>query len=416
MPELPYSGSNWKINMDKVTMNRLDIQNSSSLPIALSPVAAALDDQIPLSKDHSEHLIQNLADIVESGRQFSDLSDPQTIRRICAEKIPHWNKFEIDEIKVSQIMAGLTNQLFRVHIDREVDATISKQVLFRVYGTTVGDLYDSKFELEVFKILSKNDSAPRLIAEFVGGRIEEYILGPALLVKDMTNPAVLCAMASILSKFHKLYRTVPEISKWIKNEPSTWRCLKRWRKKAWSLYLIAQGEASLKASSSLRDTTSTQNEGSDNQTDIEADIEVPKDEEYNSIKLTLSKNDDNCFLFDTIDGFTPRLESTENLLREKNSFAKDSFATRLKDTGIDLMYEEARNLKNLILPYKDVNKTAINGIAFCHNDVQENNILVTGSRLRIIDFEYADFNHPAFDIANFFCEMTIDYCHCGKVN
>ena len=51
-----------------------------------------------------------------------------------------------------------------------------------------------------------------------------------------------------------------------------------------------------------------------------------------------------------------------------------------------------------------------NEIVFCHNDAQENNILVTPYGLRLIDFEYADFNFQFADIGNLFNEFTMDYC------
>jgi thiamine kinase-like enzyme len=51
-----------------------------------------------------------------------------------------------------------------------------------------------------------------------------------------------------------------------------------------------------------------------------------------------------------------------------------------------------------------------NEIVFCHNDAQENNILVTPYGLRLIDFEYADFNFQFADIGNVFNEFTMDYC------
>lgn len=48
-------------------------------------------------------------------------------------------------------------------------------------------------------------------------------------------------------------------------------------------------------------------------------------------------------------------------------------------------------------------------IVFCHNDVQENNILVTPYGIRLIDFEYANFNFQMADVGNFFNEFTMDY-------
>merc|ERR1719219_2112937 len=48
-------------------------------------------------------------------------------------------------------------------------------------------------------------------------------------------------------------------------------------------------------------------------------------------------------------------------------------------------------------------------ICFCHNDIQENNILNTPIGLKLIDYEYASYNFRAFDIGNHFCEWTYDY-------
>ncbi|PAA83902.1 hypothetical protein BOX15_Mlig022238g1, partial [Macrostomum lignano] len=55
-------------------------------------------------------------------------------------------------------------------------------------------------------------------------------------------------------------------------------------------------------------------------------------------------------------------------------------------------------------------------VVFCHNDLQENNILKFdnasrqhGFSLQLIDFEYCSYNWRAFDIGNFFNEWTLDY-------
>ncbi|VDN03022.1 unnamed protein product [Thelazia callipaeda] len=57
-------------------------------------------------------------------------------------------------------------------------------------------------------------------------------------------------------------------------------------------------------------------------------------------------------------------------------------------------------------------------IVFCHNDLLIHNIIhdkKTGS-VSFIDFEYADYNYQAFDIANHFCEYAgvenFDYSRC----
>ncbi|TRY66392.1 hypothetical protein DNTS_003357 [Danionella cerebrum] len=57
-------------------------------------------------------------------------------------------------------------------------------------------------------------------------------------------------------------------------------------------------------------------------------------------------------------------------------------------------------------------------VVFCHNDLQEGNILLLSGRenterkkLMLIDFEYSSYNYRGFDIGNFFCEWTYDYTY-----
>ncbi|XP_069018907.1 choline/ethanolamine kinase [Embiotoca jacksoni] len=57
-------------------------------------------------------------------------------------------------------------------------------------------------------------------------------------------------------------------------------------------------------------------------------------------------------------------------------------------------------------------------VVFCHNDVQEGNILVlesrdhtTAERLMLIDFEYSSYNYRGFDFGNHFCEWMYDYTY-----
>uniref|UniRef100_A0A2L2Y177 Choline kinase alpha n=1 Tax=Parasteatoda tepidariorum TaxID=114398 RepID=A0A2L2Y177_PARTP len=64
---------------------------------------------------------------------------------------------------------------------------------------------------------------------------------------------------------------------------------------------------------------------------------------------------------------------------------------------------------------KPVLMRAKSPVLFCHNDLQEGNILVpeTNSanedKIVFIDFEYCSYNFRAFDIANHFCEWICDY-------
>ncbi|XP_054150065.1 choline/ethanolamine kinase isoform X2 [Melozone crissalis] len=56
-------------------------------------------------------------------------------------------------------------------------------------------------------------------------------------------------------------------------------------------------------------------------------------------------------------------------------------------------------------------------VVFCHNDVQEGNILLlagreaSSERLMLIDFEYSSYNYRGFDLGNHFCEWVYSYSH-----
>ncbi|XP_028671054.1 choline/ethanolamine kinase [Erpetoichthys calabaricus] len=57
-------------------------------------------------------------------------------------------------------------------------------------------------------------------------------------------------------------------------------------------------------------------------------------------------------------------------------------------------------------------------VVFCHNDVQEGNILLlanqdvsSSEKLMLIDFEYSSYNYRGFDIGNHFCEWVYDYTY-----
>ncbi|KAI0228864.1 hypothetical protein LSAT2_020647 [Lamellibrachia satsuma] len=68
---------------------------------------------------------------------------------------------------------------------------------------------------------------------------------------------------------------------------------------------------------------------------------------------------------------------------------------------------ELKSLKNLL---SKVNSPVV----FCHNDLQEGNILYSTDgcnhwTLLPIDFEYSSYNFRGFDIGNHFCEWCYDY-------
>ncbi|NXW11981.1 CHKA kinase, partial [Fregetta grallaria] len=75
------------------------------------------------------------------------------------------------------------------------------------------------------------------------------------------------------------------------------------------------------------------------------------------------------------------------------------------------LQEEMKSLRELL-------ESTPSPVVFCHNDVQEGNILLlagheasSSDKLMLIDFEYSSYNYRGFDIGNHFCEWVYNYTH-----
>ncbi|NXW89468.1 CHKB kinase, partial [Alopecoenas beccarii] len=74
------------------------------------------------------------------------------------------------------------------------------------------------------------------------------------------------------------------------------------------------------------------------------------------------------------------------------------------------LQEEMKSLRALL-------EATPSPVVFCHNDVQEGNILLlaghedSSDKLMLIDFEYSSYNYRGFDIGNHFCEWVYNYTH-----
>ncbi|EUD65871.1 choline kinase [Plasmodium inui San Antonio 1] len=260
-------------------------------------------------------------DIPLCAQEFSDLTDPLYIKKICLEKVPEWQHFTEDNLRVKQILSGLTNQLFEVGLKEQTANnyhSIRTRVLFRIYGKHVDELYNTISEFEVYKTMSKYKIAPQLLNTFNGGRIEEWLYGDPLRNDDLRNPTILTGIANVLGKFHTLSRKRHLPEHWDRT-PRIFKMMEKWKNQLFKYKNI---------------------------------------EKYKSDILKYIKESDKFI----------------NFMSE---------------------YSKSENLANTIV--------------FCHNDLQENNIINTNKCLRLIDFEYSGFNFLATDIANFFIETSIDY-------
>lgn len=98
----------------------------------------------------------------------------------------------------------------------------------------------------------------------------------------------------------------------------------------------------------------------------------------------------------------------------KGEIRLDKLNDEQKEIAVDLLSQDFEKefawLKPVLLKAKSP-------VLFCHNDLQEGNILVPEGvaafedKIVFIDFEYCSYNFRAFDIANHFCEWCFDYCN-----
>lgn len=76
---------------------------------------------------------------------------------------------------------------------------------------------------------------------------------------------------------------------------------------------------------------------------------------------------------------------------------------------------EMYNLKDEIGNLRKLLDATPSPVVFCHNDIQEGNILLlskpANDSLMLVDFEYSSYNYRGFDIGNHFCEWVYDYTH-----
>uniref|UniRef100_H2ZLV2 ethanolamine kinase n=1 Tax=Ciona savignyi TaxID=51511 RepID=H2ZLV2_CIOSA len=120
--------------------------------------------------------------------------------------------------------------------------------------------------------------------------------------------------------------------------------------------------------------------------------------EYHSLNMPVKK--DPSFI---ISKLLTYLENTKSAFFEDQH--KQSMFLKLCACDID---SEVKFVNRLISK-QDV-------VVFCHNDIQEGNLLYSdrecqGNPVQMIDFEYSSYNYRGFDLANHFCEWMYDYSH-----
>ncbi|KAL1231070.1 hypothetical protein TSPI_03725 [Trichinella spiralis] len=122
--------------------------------------------------------------------------------------------------------------------------------------------------------------------------------------------------------------------------------------------------------------------------------------QFHALSVPLSKEP--TYLFDALKRWMRQLKNNADRFPE--------FLVRFDNQVISLNEERLLQEINLIRDFTDNCKSPV---VFCHNDIQEGNILLPNEcsshkGIMFIDFEYSSYNYRGFDLANHFCEWIFD--------
>ncbi|XP_030071555.1 choline/ethanolamine kinase isoform X2 [Microcaecilia unicolor] len=134
--------------------------------------------------------------------------------------------------------------------------------------------------------------------------------------------------------------------------------------------------------------------------DISSEIAV-KISRFHKMKMPFNKEPK--WLFGTMESYMKQISDL--------TFTRDSHIKKFNKLKTYNLEKEMKSLRGLL-------ECTPSPTVFCHNDVQEGNILLLANqdpssrdRLMLIDFEYSSYNYRGFDIGNHFCEWIYDYTY-----
>ncbi|XP_069764129.1 choline/ethanolamine kinase isoform X2 [Narcine bancroftii] len=134
--------------------------------------------------------------------------------------------------------------------------------------------------------------------------------------------------------------------------------------------------------------------------DISAEIAV-KMSRYHGMVMPFNKEPK--WLFETMDRYLKQIMGLK--------FVREAHVKKFNKLKTYNLPGELASLKSLLA-------ATWSPVVFCHNDVQEGNILYLADKdpsstekLMLIDFEYSSYNYRGFDIGNHFCEWMYDYTY-----
>lgn len=138
--------------------------------------------------------------------------------------IPGWEQLpSVDDVlQVHQVTGGITNRIYKLTNSQKTPCT----VLVRIFGgQDVFTQEQRKQENEIFKQLGRIGIAPKLVALFENGRVEQFIDARPISLDDMVMPSVLTGVALAMARLHKFE---PSSSLKLNRVPGVWVDIDKW--------------------------------------------------------------------------------------------------------------------------------------------------------------------------------------------
>ncbi|KAL8274611.1 hypothetical protein Esti_001440 [Eimeria stiedai] len=359
------------------------------------------------------------------------LHEPSVLIALAAAALPGWSACPREAVSLSVISGGLSNKLYLVelHVPQQQESgavapevacgghshgRLLTKALIRVYGHQEGTaLFNAEMEQKLFKALGFLGIAPRCLAEFEGGRFEEFWEATPLTTTDLTDVKTLEKAAKLISSFHAV--NLPEFSacpqtlvaaageqkeeaKGTKESCCCCMCrLELWGRLALEAVSVVHQQTSLHAAAGSKPISSSSSGGGSSSSSSSAEEDL-------LLQQTGSRLDAL-----QVESYVREAAWLTSRIRE----AAASDEVFFKALGEALRRERGhlrRGERGGDDPLKDLFWLSGTFPVLSHNDFQENNILQAGNtRLKLIDFEYSGVNARAFDLGNLFCEATLDY-------
>ncbi|KAL3315552.1 hypothetical protein Ciccas_005821 [Cichlidogyrus casuarinus] len=335
-------------------------------------------------------------------------------------------------VDIIQIGGGLSNYLFMAFLKPdcvEDAASYPRKVLIRVYGNVLREGSDCVvLESIIFALLSEKKLGPALYSIFPCGRIEQYIDSRPLRTNELSLPVVSEYLARKMARIHRLQMPlmkqpvyIMETCKRYISQLSDWSKLPKRAVQELSVLAdptpLSERNPSL---GSLIDEDLLEPNHLHKDIPYRHDVRSQGPEREGKPRLkTLQKRKKHSGSMD-INPLLARCEKcSDSDYHESSPSSPDPTLIdeqiRRKVFGLAQQYrivEEFDWLNNqLYSKYRNQFP-----VTFCHNDFQENNILVVPDqrdigkiRLLPIDYEYCSYNFRGFDIGNHFNEMCFEY-------